>query len=1515
MRKKIHVLIIFSLLIFLPIITVLQASFVQADAGDSWFSLPAPEAPIESPEGVRYSQFIDFDLLKTGPSQDQVPIEINPVFDDEYCNASSLRILFENGTDFVELAYQNSSDYEYYPSGYLQTVNLTFIVPEFDENSEQFRLYWTYNGTDLTDADYSSDFSEIRAPNSTLFYYNDQVQTSEIDIQFDSESYNNSYSLLIKKPLGDYSIELISSQLEYWGNPKFSETSALESLDLSADYDGYPMSIKVVKGDTTGWSGGTDTYLIIGTYNGTLIYKHTSGNTQFNYVDEATFGFQTNCYGLAVGDVINDGTHEILVGFANGDVRVYEFDGVAMSLADTLTLDGETRNRKTWGIGVFDGDTNGWDSNYQIVTASAHSDAAPNRGYISYYNESREVAGDLLERDSTDFTIGSPASYYASDILDEDTYGPNVYVGDFIPDSQHSGNEILFVQRNDGGNLMMSIADIHFNDVNRTDVYKTWLDDSSYGLGLWKWNQLTNLQGSNQLTAAAFSKKLNNNNNMSIITGSSTGTLLWYNVTYESSDSVDLLGGTDYDDYSIDLGSSGESLLPIVGNFDDEYTNYDDVVVASSEGKLYYLKVNPSSGNLEYVGEQILAAGTNLVGIGQSIASMDILTGDNEEELFIAGDDGVIRVLTAEFPNNIRIDVGAYNHGSPDSQYAGENIFNETTCNNFNTKLSDYYTANPDQTVELNGDIYYKIPLNVSSDSIGMVHLEDLAIEYNTTDYSITETPPEIYFSQPFNTFNHQNIDNDQDGYPDIYEHLNLVYVKGGGNIKLYLSGDGVPTTFNHGDALPAAWEGMDPWDADTDGDLIPDGYEMNGTAYSALGSYTGNYTNPTDADTDGDGLTDYQELVEKSSLFGSYCVVHTDYDNDGLNDFIEWNNEGDPQNGDTDADGLSDFEEYDKYGSNLNNTDTDGDGIPDRIESGKNQNERLYNWIFGEQRYYSWKEDGSGLNLSDADSDGDGIDDLDEIDGVSSVQWQDQETATTYQTDPTIADTDGDGINDHDEAVGRSVTYIEAEKVGGVWQFEEITDIDMVTNPQSQDTDSDGVPDLIESTHKTNPIDEDTDNDGLTDGQEIDGIEYEEQIIKPNATHPDTDEDGLTDGVEVAGTNYNVGAYSNPLLNDTDGDGWLDGYEVLVSFTNPLKADSDGDGIIDSEDPMPMLSNLMTILTYILVGFSVVASILSYPINKRAAKVATRAKVEYKKKLQKITDRIERERRDAERVIAFARMMPSNIETGKLNVKINLRVIDKSFYCREAKLWYSATGEFESVRMDKIDDRNFSIVLANIPIDMTVLYYFELLDRGGVWLKQLRNEEEQKTYEFSTGKDGVTEATDWDTSDLVKCSVCGYMCRPEWDKCPECNTPIHDDMMYQEVFLDDQVEKEEKRAKETDPDEIAWKEAQETDEFWRGLPECPSCAYTVQEDWAKCPVCGFDLTSVELKKKAVYDDVEADWDAMMGEDHEQLYDDTEKLKSAKDTKKEMEEAKKKKKAEKKKDDVWGSSADDRDVL
>ena len=70
-----------------------------------------------------------------------------------------------------------------------------------------------------------------------------------------------------------------------------------------------------------------------------------------------------------------------------------------------------------------------------------------------------------------------------------------------------------------------------------------------------------------------------------------------------------------------------------------------------------------------------------------------------------------------------------------------------------------------------------------------------------------------------------------------------------------------------------------------------------------------------------------------------------------------------------------------------------------------------------------------------------------------------------------------------------------------------------------------------------------DTDNDGLEDGEEViagaDNFQH-------NANNSDTD-NTLKDGAEVIYVPRPFQEPSNPLINDTDGDGMLDGWEMQV--------------------------------------------------------------------------------------------------------------------------------------------------------------------------------------------------------------------------------------------------------------------------------------------------------------------------------------------------------------------------------
>ncbi|MEW6160351.1 MAG: LamG-like jellyroll fold domain-containing protein [Verrucomicrobiota bacterium] len=98
-----------------------------------------------------------------------------------------------------------------------------------------------------------------------------------------------------------------------------------------------------------------------------------------------------------------------------------------------------------------------------------------------------------------------------------------------------------------------------------------------------------------------------------------------------------------------------------------------------------------------------------------------------------------------------------------------------------------------------------------------------------------------------------------------------------------------------------------------------------------------------------------------------------------------------------------------------------------------------------------------------------------------------------------------------------------------------------------AKDQDNDGLSNLGEYQAGTKPDVQDTDGDGVLDGAEVNRL-VGGNPAPTNPLRPDTDQDGLTDKVET-GTGTFVNANdtgSDPLVADTDADTWLDGQEVF---------------------------------------------------------------------------------------------------------------------------------------------------------------------------------------------------------------------------------------------------------------------------------------------------------------------------------------------------------------------------------
>lgn len=320
-------------------------------------------------------------------------------------------------------------------------------------------------------------------------------------------------------------------------------------------------------------------------------------------------------------------------------------------------------------------------------------------------------------------------------------------------------------------------------------------------------------------------------------------------------------------------------------------------------------------------------------------------------------------------------------------------------------------------------------------------------------------------------------------------------------------------------DMLPNWYEayiGTDPFNPDTDGDLITDRDELLVT-----------HTNPLKKDSDGNGWTDYEDWAGLSR-------PEADADNDGVSNEAEAKAGTDVRKADTDDDGLTDGIELASggvYSALL--LDTDGNGVSDYAQyygvqpgtgtGGADPAPAVADPAASPTPASEGTGSGPGNSVEtpEPDADGDGLPDSREAE---------------VGTDPAKADTDGDGLTD-----GLEVRW--------------------GSSPLLVDTDSDGLQDGTEYLLETDPSDPDTDLDSLSDADEV-------NVTHTNPKLADTDGDGLSDSHEL----FFVNPPTNPLNPDTDGDLLTDMEELnaaslypgLKLMLSPTKTDTDGDGVSD---------------------------------------------------------------------------------------------------------------------------------------------------------------------------------------------------------------------------------------------------------------------------------------------------------------------------------------------------------------
>ncbi len=417
--------------------------------------------------------------------------------------------------------------------------------------------------------------------------------------------------------------------------------------------------------------------------------------------------------------------------------------------------------------------------------------------------------------------------------------------------------------------------------------------------------------------------------------------------------------------------------------------------------------------------------------------------------------------------------------------------------------------------------------------------------------------------------------DSDDDGMPDGWEvdnDLNPLSAEGDDGADGDPDEDGLTNIEEYRNGVGTT--GTDPSSEDTDEDGLPDGWEVD-NGFDPTDDGTIDPVNGAAGDPDEDGLTNLEEYAD-------YETDPNDADTDGDNLDDGWevesnldpNDDGsiDPDNGaagDPDEDGLINEREF-ELGTNANLDDTDGDGVFDGVEVGdQDEGEDDYPYLTDplladtdqDGMDDGW-EAGNGLDPSSADGE-DGADGDADNDGLDNVGEFDA------GTDPNDPDSDGDGMPDgwEDENGLDPASSAGDDGADGDPDEDEFSNLDEFnasTEANNPDSDNDLMEDGWEASNGLDPADNTGDNGGAGDLDEDDLANADEFDAQTDPNDEDSDDDGLPDGWEVDnGLNPMGTGGNNGADGDKDDDG-LSNIEEYEAGTDPDNDDTDGDELPD---------------------------------------------------------------------------------------------------------------------------------------------------------------------------------------------------------------------------------------------------------------------------------------------------------------------------------------------------------------